>query len=99
MASLPDVQQNQHGFYKTMIEKVGVRNIKVPFIVKRKDGTFSEVVATCSSYCNLNSDTKGINMSRISRSINKVLSRKKEGFDNLNDFVRELQKSHNTGEV
>lgn len=97
--SLPDVQQSTKGFYKSSIDKVGVRNIKVPFTVKKRDNSLFNTVAKCSSYCDLVANVKGINMSRISRTINNILSRDKYGFDNLKDFVTELQQSHGTNEA
>jgi len=98
---LPDVQSSKDGFHNIPIQKVGVRNIKVPFRlnIKDSDKTFN-TIANISSYCNLVSDIKGINMSRISRTINEVLGRdNKDGFSNLNDFVYELQKNHGTNNI
>jgi len=98
--SLPDVQQNTTGFKKLPIEKVGVRGIKVPFHIFQKGNSKSfSTIATISSYCNLVEDVKGINMSRISRAINEVLQRNKDGFTNLNDFVYALQEAHGATDI
>lgn len=67
---LPDVQQESSGFPQIPINKVGVRNIEVmlPFKVRGVDNTLVLPVVM-SSYCNLVSDIKGINMSRIANTI------------------------------
>jgi len=97
---LPDVQKSTDGFPRIPIQKVGVRGIKVPFRVKQKaDYSYFNTIATVSSYCDLVADLKGINMSRISRTINDVLGQNTWGFDNLNDFVLELQRAHETNNV
>jgi GTP cyclohydrolase IB len=95
---LPDMQKSAP-VHKTAIDKVGVRNMKIPFQLKRKNGTITHTIATVSSYCNLVADLKGINMSRISRTINDVLLESRYGFDNLVEFVNRLQQAHNTDEV
>jgi len=99
--NLPDVQATKTGFFNYPIGKVGVRNIKVPFTLSRKEnGSFFTTTATISSYCNLVEDVKGINMSRISRTINDVLGNNDiSGFCNLNDFVYALQRNHNTDNI
>jgi len=99
MKKLPDVQKNKKGFYRIPINKVGVRNIIIPFKVLKKSGGFVYTNAKISSYCDLVESIKGINMSRISRSINETLSETKDGFSNLNTFVKKLQKIHQTKNV
>lgn len=97
---LPDVQQTKTGFKKLPIEKVGIRNIKVPFNIITKNNNVSfNTIATISSYCNLVENIKGINMSRISRTINNVLKEKNTGLKNLNNFVYALQKAHETNDI
>jgi GTP cyclohydrolase IB len=98
--NLPDIQNESKDFINLPIQKVGVRNIKVPFRVKQKNNNeYFNTIATVSSYCNLSDSLRGINMSRISRTINDVLSKNEWGFDNLNDFVLELQRAHETNNV
>lgn len=99
MNNLPDVQKSTAGFKKTPIEKVGVRGIKVPFKVKKPNNKVFQTIATISSYCNLNQNSKGINMSRISRTINDVMSEDSLGFINLNKFITQLKKAHETDNV
>ena len=98
---LPDMQKSTTGFYKKGIEKVGVRNIISYLPIQMKDGSVQKVLATISSYCSLDANTKGINMSRISRTINKVLSEESSnnGFRDLERFVTELVEAHGSPDV
>lgn len=97
---LPDMQKTQTGFYKKKIAKVGVRGIKQYLPIQMKDGTIQKPVADISSYCSLDETFKGINMSRITRTINKVLQEHKEdGFRGLEAFVKELVEAHQSPEV
>lgn len=97
---LPDMQKTQTGFYKKKIAKVGVRGIKQYLPIQMKDGTIQKPVADISSYCSLDETFKGINMSRITRTINKVLQEHKEdGFRGLEAFVKELVDAHQSPEV
>ena len=100
---LPDMQKSSSGFPQIAINKVGVRNIKVPFILDTKNpingGKNFYTIATVSSYCDLVSGLKGINMSRISRTINEILDGKGSGFTNLNKFVKALQRAHGTNRI
>ena len=101
MKKLPDIQQSQNGFHKLPINKVGVRNIKIPFSIQIPNQTKPfHTIASISSYCNLVSDVKGINMSRISRTINDMTSKHDTcGVDNLTEFAYELQRAHNTDDI
>ena len=68
--NLPDVQKTQTGFYKKKIDKVGVRNIPVVIPINMKNGGQQNILFKVSSYCSLDPNIKGINMSRTSRTIN-----------------------------
>lgn len=106
--NLPDVQQKKDGFHNYYINKVGVRNIEIPIsIVKKQQSGWKEksiyfsTIATISSYCDLVKDVKGINMSRIARTIYDHFS--KEGTELNISSIRllsdSLQKNHNTENV
>jgi len=99
--NLPDIQNDKRSNHpKLAINKVGVRNILVPFKLMRKNGETIQTNARVSSYCDLVPDLKGINMSRISRTINDVLSRQSStGFAGLEDFAQELAKAHGTDNI
>lgn len=98
---LPDMQKSLTGFYNKRIEKVGVRNILSYIPIQMRDGSVQKVLATISSYCSLDANTKGINMSRITRTINKQLVQhsSQDGFKDLEVFVRELAEAHHSPEV
>ncbi len=98
---LPDMQKTQTGFYKKGIEKVGVRNILSYLPIKMKDGSIQKVLATISSYCSLDKNTKGINMSRIARTINQVLNEESSGsgFTDLERFVKDLREAHGSPDI
>lgn len=96
---LPDVQQNKEGFYKRGIEKVGVRGIKVPMKIQGSSSGYKNVVASISSYCSLDEGTKGINMSRIARSINEVNERDIDPIINLDLYLEELKIAHGATDV
>lgn len=92
-----DIQAKVDGFPKIPINKVGVRSIKIPFALRIKDSPNSadlfHTVATVSSYCELSRDKKGINMSRISRSINEFVPRF-GNYEEIENAVRSLKKNH-----
>lgn len=99
MKPTKDVQADKPNF-NIPIQKVGVREIKIPFTLLVKGGGKFNTIAKVSSYCDLVEDVKGINMSRISRGINEVLhSGDSDGFNNMKVFADKLQKMHNTDNI
>lgn len=98
---LPDMQKSQSGFYKKGIEKVGVNGSTFYIPIKMKDGSVQKVAASVNSTCSLDEKTKGINMSRISRTINKVLGEETSGngFSDLIRFVKELREAHQSPDI
>lgn len=96
---LPDVQKCSEGFAKIAIQKVGVRNIRVPMMIKTKQGEDQSCLVSVSSYCNLVEDVKGINMSRISRTLLDGLSESKDGIYDLSHFAYKLQQAHQTDNI
>jgi len=88
--NLPDMQKQTEGFYQKKIQKVGVRNIPVRLPVLMKSGGFQEILFHISSYCSLGKSLKGINMSRIGRTINftaeeQIRESIKDNISNLSD--------------
>ncbi len=65
---LPDPQNtlNIEGS-NTAIQKVGIRNFKIPFNFKTRGGNIINLQTSISAYVSLSEDIKGINMSRLSR--------------------------------
>lgn len=71
---MKDIQASTEGFPKIPVNKVGVRNIEMPITLYRPDNTPFMITATMSSYCDLVDSLKGINMSRIARTLLEVFS-------------------------
>lgn len=105
MQNLPDMQKTTTGFAKIAINKVGMRNVELP--ISFFHPILQEVITskgTFSSYCNLVEDVKGVNMSRISRSLIDVLktmdySKESNLFKMMEDFSYELKKAHQTDNI
>lgn len=99
--SLPDVQLNKDIFYKRSIGKVGVGGVEIYLPIKMKDGSVQKPIAVVSSYCSLNKDTAGINMSRGAQTIYEVLHETSsgDGFIDLNYFCKKLKESHQSDNV
>lgn len=92
--SIDDIQALSTGFPRIPIQKVGVRNIKIPFAVKIKGGDeIFHTVASVSSYCELSANKKGINMSRISRSLNESIPQF-GCYEQVEQAVRDLKRNH-----
>lgn len=96
---LPDIQKSTEGFNKIAINKVGVRNIRIPMNIKTKNNTIQNTLVFVSSYCNLVEDVKGINMSRISRTLLDGLNDSQDGIYDLSHFAYKLQQAHNTDDI
>ena len=99
--NLPDMQKSQSGFHPIGIEKVGVMGMDFLLPILMKDGSIQKVAAKVKSSCSLQEDLKGINMSRISRTINKILLEESSGngFKDLQVFVKELKAAHNAEDI
>jgi GTP cyclohydrolase I len=99
---LPDMQKETKGFPKIAIEKVGVRGNKLPLKIQERNGeNVQTVTATISSYCSLDANTKGINMSRIARTLHRVVDEESmgDGFRDLTRFTEELNKAHGVDDI
>jgi GTP cyclohydrolase I len=97
--NLPDMQKTKDGFPKISIGKVGVRNLKIQLPIKTKTCGFQDCTVTVSSYCNLVEDVKGINMSRISRTLLTYLERSQDGVHDLSTLAKTLQTAHATDNI
>ncbi len=92
---LPDIQASTDGFNKISINKVGVREIDIPFTLATKSGGQYNTIAKISSYVNLQESVKGINMSRIGRTIFRLLNDEKVSIVNaLDEYLREMEEVH-----
>ena len=91
--SMPDLQNSD--FIGMPIDFVGTHNIRIPIKVREKDGGFQEVMATFTGTVSLDAHNRGINMSRISRSLYKS---KDDVFDinKIEEVLRNYQKDLKT---
>ena len=91
--SMPDIQNS--GFVGKPIDFVGVHNIRLPFKIKEKSGGYQEVMVSVTGMVSLEAQKRGINMSRIGRSLNKS---KDEIFDinKVEEVLRNYQKDLDT---
>lgn len=103
--NLPDMQKSTEGFKRIPIKKVGMRNVELPLQIFHTGLQKSiEVKGMFSSYCNLVEGVKGINMSRISRTLidvieNNDFSCESNVFAMMELFSKTLQKAHNTDNI
>jgi GTP cyclohydrolase IB len=84
---LPDIQQNGIGFPPKHIKKVGIRGVKVPLKILRKDGSINIASGDISIYTDLNKMVKGSNMSRYRILIEEFLIGKDI---QLHELIREM---------
>ena len=94
-----DIQAEETGFANIGINKVGVRKIKCPVAVKRKDGSIHHSVAEMSCYISLEGDKKGINMSRNSRVLFEHLPSKIVDIHDMGDIALKLTEAHGSDNV
>jgi len=99
------MQKSTNGFKQIPIKKVGMRNVELPLQIFHTGLQKSiEVKGNFSSYCNLVEGVKGINMSRISRTLidvieNNDFSQNKNIFAMMELFSETLQKAHCTDNI
>ena len=93
MRNLPDVQKETKGFPHLYIESVGTENIRLQLPICTPDGT-EYVLASMRSYCSLDESVKGINMSRIGRTIRRVIEETPDGFRTLAPLADALLAAH-----
>ncbi len=98
---MKDIQAMKTGFPVMPISKVGIKNIELPIWITVHGGNWISTIANISSYCDLVEDVRGINMSRIPRTIfSTCKAENKKLITNLSEeVVRELQKAHDTNDV
>lgn len=103
--NLPDMQKSTDGFKPIPIKKVGMRNVELPLQIFHTGlQKYIEVKGNFSSYCNLVESIKGINMSRISRTLIDVLEKEdflksRDTFALMEVFSKTLQKAHDTDNI
>lgn len=90
--SMPDLQNGD--FVGIPIDYVGIAGMKFPLIIKQKDGGTQEVLATVIGSVDLDSQSRGINMSRILRTwgIDNPNEIKQMSIDDLIEVVNDYRK-------
>jgi len=71
--NLPDVQEVDKPKYEIYLPKVGVENIKLPFKLALRNSKTRQLIANTSISTDLDSEKKGISMSRLLLSIQDLL--------------------------
>ncbi|MDR2338270.1 MAG: GTP cyclohydrolase I FolE2 [Deltaproteobacteria bacterium] len=101
MRDLPDVQNQKNSSPQIFIEKVGVKNIKVNLYIETRSKTRQHVLATINSYCSLDKNIRGINMSRMARTIYKVLEENSSeiGINDFEKLVEHLRVTNNVDNI
>lgn len=88
MSNLPDVQKNLPEI-QIPINRVGVRNFKIPISIMEKTGTAQDTVANVSVFIDVKENQKGANMSRLPIAVlkysGKIINR--EILENLCDHI------------
>lgn len=85
--SMPDLQNSQ--FIGSPIDFVGIEGMKIPLKIKQKSGGTQEVICDITGTVSLDAAKRGINMSRILRSLQKT-TKDAVTFD-INDLERVLK--------
>ena len=84
---IPDIQNDTSGFPNKALKKVGIRGVKVPLKILRKDNSINIASGEISIYTDLNKLVKGANMSRYRILIEEFLIGKDL---NLRELVRSI---------
>jgi len=85
--SMPDLQNSQ--FIGTPIDFVGIEGMKIPLKIRQKEGGTQEVICDVTGTVSLDAAKRGINMSRILRSLQKT-TKDAVTFD-INDLEKVLK--------
>jgi GTP cyclohydrolase IB len=88
--ALPDVQQTRPR-NQIPIDKVGVRDIKVPIGIYGAAGEQVNTVATISAYSHLSEEYKGVSMSRFSEIIHEAVE-KDASVEIIYEILEQIQK-------
>lgn len=86
--AMPDLQQSRD-HRRIPIQKVGVKNISYPIVIKDKQHTLQHTVATVDMYVDLPHQFKGTHMSRFVEILNR--HREQIALDRLEDILQEMR--------
>ncbi|MCX6156424.1 MAG: GTP cyclohydrolase FolE2 [Ignavibacteriota bacterium] len=84
---LPDTQ-NQNDIRDIPIDKVGIKSLKYPIVVKDKDNGIQHTIATISMTVDLPKEFKGTHMSRF---VEVLMNKKEIHIDSIYEILKEMQ--------
>lgn len=92
MSEMPDTQKNgQPDVAGIDLQKVGIRELKVPINFVRKEGTPISLETNVSMYVDLNAEVKGISMSRLPRTLYEYLNKGEVSYQLMEDILKDLK--------
>jgi GTP cyclohydrolase I len=89
---LPDTQ-NQNDKRDIPIDKVGIKSLKYPIVVKDKDNGIQHTIATISMTVDLPKEFKGTHMSRF---VEVLMNKKEIHIDSIYEILKEMQNKLNS---
>ncbi len=100
MDDLPDIQKHTVPPVSTMINRVGVSDVELPFLLLLRDGSsgYIQVNAKTEMLCFLDARTRGISMSRFLRTIQPFL-RQPMRRTTMEKILRKFLDVHDTNQV
>jgi GTP cyclohydrolase I len=84
---LPDTQ-NQNDKREIPIDKVGIKSLKYPIVVKDKDNGIQHTIATISMTVDLPKEFKGTHMSRF---VEVLMNKREIHIDSIYEILKEMQ--------
>jgi GTP cyclohydrolase I len=87
VCDLPDTQ-NQDDKRDIPIDKVGIKSLKYPIVVKDKDSGIQHTIATISMTVDLPKEFKGTHMSRF---VEVLMNKKEIHIDSIYEILKEMQ--------
>lgn len=90
MMKLPDIQNEKPTHSNIAINRVGISDFKLPIFISKKSGGIQHSVANIDCYVNLDSNLKGINMSRLPIGLQKFKNEQLNYLliENICEFIR-----------
>jgi GTP cyclohydrolase I len=92
VCTLPDTQ-NQDDKRNIPIDKVGIKSLKYPIVVKDKDNGVQHTIATISMTVDLPKEFKGTHMSRF---VEVLMNKREIHIDSIYEILKEMQNKLNS---
>lgn len=82
--------QNKPSDIKINLNRVGIKNLKLPIIVSQKSGGYQNTNADINCYVDLGPEIKGISMSRLPIGLNKFVDQPLSGklIEDITEYIR-----------